>query len=149
MEIKALTYLDRELWKRVAAYASACSWQPTGEYLSTRMKRNEFQEWESVFVSFEDHEISGFCALTETCSISPIQYKPFIGFVFVGERYRGMRTSEALCSFAAQYAKTLGFDKVYIYSDIVNLYEKYGFVKVDEKDAPWGIKQSIYMRKTQ
>ena len=30
------------------------------------------------------------------------------------------------------YARTLGFQRVYIPSDMVGLYEKYGFVRIDE-----------------
>lgn len=148
MEIKALTYYDEEIWNRVMVYAENCSWQPTGKFLSNRMKEKDFKDWERVFVALENSEIAGFCALTKTCSLSPIAYMPFIGFVFVGESYRGNRISEKLCSFSAQYAKTIGFDKVYLYSDIVGLYEKYGFTKIDEKKAAWGIMQSIYMRIT-
>lgn len=148
MEIKALTHQDKDLWERAARYAEGCSWQPTGKGLSTRMMKKEFADWERVFVALENNEIAGFCALTKTCSLSPVEYMPFIGFVFVGEPYRGNRISEKLCLFATQYAKTVGFDIVYLYSYIVNLYEKYGFTKIDEKEAPWGVRQSIFMKNT-
>ena len=39
--------------------------------------------------------------------------------------------------YALKYARGLGFDRVYLVSDHENLYEKYGFVKIDEKPAPW------------
>jgi len=37
---------------------------------------------------------------------------------------------------------------VYLVSDHVNLYEKYGFVKIDEKPAPWNpdAMETIFMR---
>jgi len=76
--------------------------------------------------------------------IPDIPYTPYIGFVFVGERYRGKRLSGKLILSALAYAKELGFDQAYLISDHVNLYEKYGFVKIDEKEAPWGAMQSIY-----
>lgn len=148
MEIKAITSQDNDLWERVASYAQSCSWQETGKSLSTRMKNNEFTDFERVFAALQDNEIAGFCALTKTCSLSPIEYTPFIGFVFVGEPYRGNRISKKLCLSAARHAKEAGFDKVYLYSDIKNLYEKYGFVKIGEKTAPWGTIQSIYMKIT-
>jgi len=46
------------------------------------------------------------------------------------------------------HLKGLGFDKVYLVSDHVNLYEKYGFVKIDEKEAPWGAMETIFMHLT-
>jgi N-acetylglutamate synthase-like GNAT family acetyltransferase len=44
------------------------------------------------------------------------------------------------------YARTLEFWKVYIVSDHINLYEKYGFTKIDEKTDCRGNKESIYFR---
>ena len=147
MEIKALVYGD-ELWQFVAEYANGCSWQTTGECLSTLMKRNGFSDWERVFVALENDKIAGFCAFTETSNEFVDMYTPMLGFLFVGEAYRGKRISERLCLSVLEYAKSVGFDKIYLYSDHVNLYEKYGFVKIDEKKASWGAMQSIYVRGT-
>jgi len=148
LKIKILTCRNIELWEKVAAYAENCSWGDTGKYLSNRMKNNEFSDWERVFVSLENNTIAGFCVLSRT-SIIITEYTPLIGFIFVGESYRGNRISEKLCLAAIKYAKTVGFDKVYLYSDLVNFYEKYGFIKIDEQEAPWGDKLSIYMYDTE
>ena len=56
--------------------------------------------------------------------------------------------SEKLIFSALQYAKELRFDKVYLVSDHINLYEKYGFIKIDEKLAPWGNMETIFMHLT-
>jgi N-acetylglutamate synthase-like GNAT family acetyltransferase len=148
LEIKTLTYCDKELWEEVAMYAGNCSWDVTGKYLSSLMKNNGFSDWERVFVALENHFIAGFCTLSKTSSVLNDIYTPYVGFIFVGEPYRGNRVSEKLCFFAINYAKTVGFDKVYLYSELVNFYEKYGFIKIDEKEAPWGEKLSIYMHYT-
>ena len=147
LEIKKLTYHNNELWEKVALYAENCSWGETGKYLSHRMKNNGFSDWERVFVALEDNTIAGFCALSKTSSVIN-EYTPHIGFIFIGELYRGNRISEKLCLVAIEYAKTIGFDNVYLYSELVDFYEKYGFIKIDEKEAPWGDKVSIYMRNT-
>jgi len=144
MEIRSLASGD-ESWPTVAAYANACSWQPTGAYLSNRMRNNAFVDWERVFVAFEGDTIMGFCALTKASNAFGDTYSPYVGFIFVGEAYRGKRLSEHLCSSVIQYARAIGFDAVYLYSDLTDFYEKYGFAKVDEKNAPWGVRQSIYM----
>ena len=136
-----------ELWLPVAEYAKNCSLQETGAYLANRMKNNEFTDWERVFAALEDGNIAGFCTLSKTSAVFGDTYSPYIGFIFVGEPYRGNRISEKLCSAAAGYAKSVGFDRVYLYSDHVNLYEKYGFVKIDEREAPWGVMLSIFMRR--
>jgi predicted GNAT family N-acyltransferase len=74
-----------------------------------------------------------------------VAYTPYIGFVFVGENFRGNRISEKLCKSAMDYAKSLGFDNVYLVSGEVNLYEKYGFIKIEEKLSNWGAVQSIFV----
>ncbi|WP_176758939.1 GNAT family N-acetyltransferase [Alkaliphilus peptidifermentans] len=61
---------------------------------------------------------------------------------------KGNRLSEKLIVFALAYAKELGFDKVYLISDHINLSEKYGFMKIDEKEAPWGTIETIFMHLT-
>ena len=66
--------------------------------------------------------------------------------MFVDEKYRGHRLSQKLISYAMSYLKTLGFHHVFLVSDHINLYEKYGFEVIDKKAAPWGNIEKIYMR---
>ena len=46
-----------------------------------------------------------------------------------------------------EYAKELNFNEIYIVSDHINLYEKYGFIKIDEEMDYWNNLESIYKRK--
>lgn len=148
MIIKSLIYTDG-LWKSVSKYAHNCSWG-AGKYLAKQMQENDFSDWERVFVAIDNDNIAGYCTLAKTDCIPHVTYTPYIGYVFVGEQYRGNRLSEKLILFALKYAKELRFDKVYLVSDHINLYEKYGFVKVDEKPAPWDLNtmETIFMHLT-
>lgn len=136
MQIESLNSSDK-LWQVVAEYALNCSWK-AGTTLAKQMKEFHFSDWERVFAALDGDRIAGYCTLAKTDCIPDVSYTPYIGFVFVGEQYRGDRLSEKLILSALAYAKELEFDKVYLVSDHVNLYEKYGFKKVDEKEAPWG-----------
>ena len=148
MEIRSLVYGD-PLWASVADYARSCSWG-AGAYLATQMLENKFNDWERVFAAVEGSSIAGYCTLSATDCIPDVSYTPYISFVFVGEAYRGMRLSEKMIRCALAYAKTLHFDKVYLVSGHANLYEKYGFVKIDEKPAPWDpdTPQTIFLHLT-
>ena len=146
MQIVALRYGDA-LWTQASEYARDCSWR-AGKKLSQLMDINGFSDYERVFVALSKGRIAGFCTLTKTDCIPDVTYAPYIGFVFVDEQYRGNRISEKLCLSALQYAKLAGFDKVYLVSGEVNLYEKYGFVKIDERLSNWGAMQSIFVRDT-
>jgi len=79
--------------------------------------------------------------------IPDVHYTSYIGYMFVDEIYRGNRLSQQLILYAMNYFKSVGFDKVYIVSDHINLYEKYGFHVVDCKIAPWGSEEKIYIQK--
>ncbi len=74
------------------------------------------------------------------------KYTPYIGYLFVDEKYKGRRLSQQLISYAMSYLKALGFLRVFLVSDHENFYEKYGFKVIDRKSAPWGEIEKIYMR---
>lgn len=138
--------INDSLWEPVAAYAQNCSWR-AGEFFAKRMRENGFAGWERVFVALDGQNIAGYCALIKSDCIPDVAYSPYISFIFVGEEHRGKRVGEKMITAASQYAAGVGFDKVYIVSDHVNLYEKYGFTKADEKLAPWGNMQTIFAKK--
>lgn len=145
MNFKTITPSD-ELWSRVRNYAESCSWK-AGKSLANDMDNNVFKEWERVIVAFDNEKICGYCTVAKTDCIPNVCYTPYIGYMFVGEEYRGNRLSQKLIQYAMDYLKTVGFDKVHIVSDHENLYEKYGFHVIDRKIAPWGSEEKIYMQK--
>lgn len=60
-----------------------------------RMKKNEFNTWERVIVATEGNLIAGYCTVSEKDELpDEYDFTPFIGFVFVDEKYRGHRVSE-------------------------------------------------------
>lgn len=144
MVLKAITSSD-EIWEKVRNYAEACSWR-AGKSLADAMDGCIFTEWERVIVALDDGKICGYCTVAKTDCIPDVNYTPYIGYMFVGEEYRGNRLSQRLIQYSMDYLKSLGFDKVHIVSDHENLYEKYGFEVIDRKTAPWGVEEKIYMR---
>ena len=145
MTITPLSSSD-PMWNSVQTYASNCSWR-AGSSLAQRMDRNEFTDWERVFVAFDHENICGFCTVSKIDCIQGLPYTPYIGYLFVGEEYRGKRLSENLIHHAMNYLRSVGFHEVYLISDHVNLYEKYGFRVIDRKMAPWGEEEKIYMQR--
>jgi N-acetylglutamate synthase-like GNAT family acetyltransferase len=45
-----------------------------------------------------------------------------------------------------EYAKQYKFNKVYIASRDINFYEKYGFIKIDQKMATYGKEAQIFIK---
>jgi predicted GNAT family N-acyltransferase len=144
MQIKPINH-DDILWRKTIDYAKNCSWK-VGAFLAEKMENNAFLGWEKVFAALDGEDIAGYCTLTQNDCIPNVEYTPYIGFIFVGEQYRGKRLSEKMILFAMDYSKKLNFNKVYIVSDHINLYEKYGFAKIDEKEVNGIGMQKVYMR---
>lgn len=144
MEIKMLTS-DDAMWDSVRDYAKNCSWS-AGKSLANEMDKNSFSDWERVLAALDNEKICGYCTVAKTDCIPNVPYTPYIGYMFVGEKYRGNRLSQRMIEFAMGYLKSLGFERVHIVSDHENLYERYGFEIIDRKIAPWGSEEKIYMQ---
>jgi GNAT superfamily N-acetyltransferase len=136
---------NHPLWLKVAEYAENCSWIGGGSRLSLRIKNDDFSDWERVFVAEKNGEITGFCALVKANEHFPgTEYEPVLITLFVDEKYRGHRLSERLIETAADYAKSVGFNKLYLTTWHIGLYEKYGFVKLCEREVREGYSEWIY-----
>lgn len=144
MDVKVITPSD-EMWNRVRDYAKNCSWN-AGATLANDMGNHVLKGWERVLVAVDGEDICGYCTVAKTDCIPDVYYTPYIGYLFVGEEYRGNRYSQRLIQSAMNYLKSIGFDRVYLVSDHENLYEKYGFKVIERKIAPWGSEEKIYMR---
>ena len=133
------------LWRPVAEYADACSWNACAR-MAAFMREGDFNDWERVFVAEENDIFMGFCALKNPQGIIA-EYKPWIQWVFVNEKYRGQRLSQKLIEAVAEYAKKLGYDRIFLSTWHKGLYEKYGFVKICDKEMRDGYYESIYEKK--
>ncbi len=122
---------SNEGWDKLINYSKNCSWI-AGKHLASLMEKNAFTEWESVFAAVSEGKIVGFCTFMKTDYYPENRYSPWISSIYVDEAYRGCRISEKMIETVIAYAKKQGFSKVYIPSDIIGLYEKYGFEKIDK-----------------
>lgn len=133
------------LWQELICYAQSCSWE-AGKHLAHIMRDNQLRDWESVFAALDGGSIAGFCTLLNTDFYPENRYSPWISTIFVGEEYRGRHISRRMIEAAMDYARSQGFARVYIPSDITGLYEKYGFEKIDELKNYAGDVDGIFAR---
>ena len=133
------------LWQELICYAQSCSWE-AGKHLAHIMRDSQFRDWESVFAALDGGRIAGFCTLLNTDFYPDNRYSPWISTIFVGEEYRGRRISRRMIEAAIDYARSQGFARVYIPSNITGLYEKYSFEKTSLRitRAMW----TAYLRAT-
>ena len=145
LKIYEITHGHR-LWQETIKFAENCSWR-AGKYLAALMKENKFLDWERVFIAYVEEKVIGYCTLAEKDEL-PEQYdfSPFIGFVFVDEKYRGNRISEQMINSVVAYAVKLGFEKVYIMSGERGLYEKYGFDKIGNFETVYNTVDQLFVK---
>lgn len=111
------------------------------------MKENKFLDLERVFVACTEEKIVGYCTFAQKDELpGKYNFSPFIGFVFVDEKYRGNRISEQMINRVISYAVKLGFKKVYIMSGERGLYEKYGFEKAGDFETIYNTVDQLFVK---
>ena len=134
------------LWLPVADFAETCSWDAC-KRMAGFMRESKFNDWERLFVAEENGVFRGFCALIKPQAFPGAEYSPLIKWLFVSEEYRGHRLSQKLIEASEKYAKELGYGQVYLNTWHNGLYEKYGFVKLCDKEVRNGYSERIYEKK--
>ena len=133
------------IWNELEEYAEKCSWE-AGKHLSYIMREGIFDDWEGIFTAIENNKIIGFCTFLKTDYYPENRYFPWISSIFVDENYRGQRVSQIMIETVVQYAKSKKFSKVYIPSDMIGFYEKYGLKKIDTLQNYSGDIDNIFVK---
>ena len=145
MEISVMTY-GHPLWDKTISFAENCSWK-AGAFLANMMRNKEFSETERVIAASEDGKIIGYCTFAMKDELpDDVVYSPFIGFVFVDEGSRGKRVSEHMINAASDYARSIGYEAIYIMSGEQGLYEKYGFEKIGDFMTIYGSEDQLFQK---
>ena len=95
----------------------------------------------------EADELLAFCTLAEQDEIET-DLTPWIGFVYTFPKHRGSRYSQKLINHALELAKTDGHKQVYLSSNEVGLYEKYGFKPMLKMTNVWGEETQAFVCET-
>ena len=80
-----------------------------------------------VYLLTDDDKLVSFATLAPQDEIDAPELTPWIGFVYTFPAYRGKRNSGKLINHICDVLKLSQTKKVYISSDEIGLYEKYGF----------------------
>ena len=126
----------KEKWEKVYGCFAACA----DESVSAKLLP---QTW---VVLGDDDGIMGFYQLSEHDLITrKNEFTPFITSLFVDPTMRGgLGTGKMLLDHARYEAAKLGFDKLYLTTDHIGYYEKYGFREIGLDLYDWGRPTKIY-----
>ena len=128
---------------------SKTDWR-SGKYLYELLRSNSFFEKAGDFAKLllltDNDLLLAFCTVSEKKYDIESALCPWIGFVYTFPEYRGKRYSKLLINFAEKIVYEQGFEKVYISTNHIGLYEKYGY-EFYQLMTDWrGEKQRIYCK---
>ena len=146
MEIQKVdknTYLADNLLNFVENF----SWLDVKEHTVRVIKNWEFEDWETPFVAMVNGQIVGMVTIMKSDYYPLPEVFPWISTLFVSETFRGNRISGKLIDFANEYAKDIGFDRTYIPTGHIGLYEKYGYCYIKDIVNYGGDTDRLYAKK--
>ena len=102
-----------------------------GQFLYELLRDNRLKEMcgekTRVLMLAEGDKLVAFGTLAEMDDIQPTDLTPWVGFVYTFPEYRGHRYAGELLAHAEKLATEDGMEYVYISTNHVGLYEKYGY----------------------
>jgi GNAT superfamily N-acetyltransferase len=103
----------------------------------------------TVYLLTEGDEIVSFVTLTHQDCIDDKTLFPWLGFFYTFPQYRGHRYGGKLLDYAVGQARKRGYGQVWLATDHVELYEKYGFIYQFDRVDVYGDNSRIYTRITE
>jgi N-acetylglutamate synthase-like GNAT family acetyltransferase len=103
--------------------------------------KNSLPQW---YLLKKEDEIIGCAGLITNDFISRGDLYPWINALFIDDKYRGNKYGSLLIDHAKADAKKTGFEHVYLCTEHVGYYEKYGFEYIGQGYHPWNTESRIY-----
>ncbi|MDD5190468.1 MAG: GNAT family N-acetyltransferase [Dehalococcoidales bacterium] len=101
-----------------------------------------------TYIMVKHDEIIGFYQLVEQELLIRKDLSPWITCVFIDENQRGNRFSARLLEHGRTIAGSLGFQKVYLTTNHIQFYEKFGFREIGLSNFINGSPSKIYEHDT-
>ena len=101
----------------------------------------------TLYLLVDGEKLVSFLTLAERDCIDEPAWTPWIGFVHTSPEYRGRRCAGKLIDHAVCMAGQHGAEQVYICTDHMGLYEKYGFSYLENRVSVYGEDSRVYVRR--
>ena len=96
------------------------------------------------YLLMDGEDIIGCVGLITNDFISCMDLWPWLCAMYVEEEYRGNAYGKLLIDQIKRDASEAGFPKIYLCTDHIGYYEKYGFQYTCEGYHPWGENSRVY-----
>lgn len=127
-------------------YVESCSWDEVKNHIADVIRSWDFTDWETMFVAIIDGRIVGMASVAKTDYYPLPDVYPWVSSIFVSEEYRGQKISGDLISYANQYLKENGFNRSYIPSEYLGLYEHYGYIYLKDIVNYGGVTDHLFVK---
>ena len=134
----------QEYWKNEIAKGDWVAAKFLYEQLQKDNVKPRYGETTRLLLLTEGDGLLAFCDLAEQDEIET-ELTPWIGFVYTFPKHRGNRYSEKLIKHALDLAAGDGHKRVYISSNEIGLYEKYGFKPLQKMTDVWGGETQVFV----
>ena len=99
------------------------------------------------YLLLDSEEIIGCAGLIPNDFISRMDLWPWVCALFIDESRRGRNLGSLLLERAKADARSAGFTSLYLCTDHVGYYEKFGYTRIGTGYHPWGESSQIFETK--
>lgn len=123
-----------------------CEWS-AAQLLSRMLTENTFHKtlgYGTLYLLVDNTHLISFGTLTQKDCFEDNDMYPWIGYIFTKPQYRGHRYSQKIINKMISDARKEGYSRVYLATEHIGLYEKYGFTYLEDRIDIWGDNNRIY-----
>lgn len=136
---------NREYLKQIESY----DWS-AAKFLAKIIKEDRFEQtlggWAKLFLLVDNDALVSFVTFSSQDCIADPDMTPWLGFFHTAPKYRGNRYGKVLIDGVCEFARNEGFKAVYLATDHVGLYEKYGFEYLESRTDIYNEQSRIYIK---
>ncbi len=144
--MKITNYFECANKEELMQKISACDWS-AARFLVDLLQKGTFHDtlggWGDLFLLMDGENLVSFATFTGQDAVRDESLTPWIGFVYTVPAYRGHRCAGQVLAYAEAQAANRGYSKIYIATDHVGLYEKYGYSYQENRIDCWGNDQRV------
>lgn len=130
MNMKVIEYFSSDNKKHWLSQIAKCDWNG-GKRLYKLLQDGNLQkntgEGTLVLLLVDGDNLVSFCTFAPLDDIQPTKLTPWIGFVYTFPNYRGRHCAGQLFEWCESVAAIMEKEYIYISTNHVGLYEKYGY----------------------
>ena len=141
IEMKIINFFEEKNQETLIKKIEQCDWT-AAKFLASLLEKGTFNEtlggWGQLLMLMDGEDLVSFATLAGQDAVRDEALTPWIGFVFTQPQYRGHRYAGKILARAEETAAAMGYKKIYVGTDHIGLYEKYGYTYQENRIDCWG-----------